>query len=90
MRTNDLFKKASKPENYFYLSGLLIGSECRDLLARPPARIMLAGEPVLVAHYRAALDVLGIAEKCPLQTKTAEEVTLHGQLAVLRQQPPSR
>lgn len=83
VRTNDLFKKASKQENYFYLSGLLIGSECQDLLKRPPARITLAGEPVLVAHYGAALQVLGIAAKCPVQTKAAEEVTLNGQLSVL-------
>ena len=83
VRTNDLFKKASKQENYFYLSGLLIGSECHDLLHRLPARITLAGEPVLVAHYSAALRVLGIANKCPVQTKTAVEVTLHGQWSVL-------
>ena len=85
VRTNDLFKKAGKRENYFYLSGLLIGSECHDLLARPPARIMLAGEPVLVALYGAALQALGIADNCPVQTQTAEEVTLNGQRAVLRQ-----
>ena len=83
IRTNDLFKKASKQENYFYLSGLLIGSECHDLLASLPARIVLAGEPALVANYSAALRVLGISDKCPVQTKTAEEVTLRGQLAVL-------
>ena len=83
VRTNDLFKKAGKQENYFYLSGLLIGSECRDLLACLPARITLAGEPTLVASYNAALHILGIAGHCPVQTKTAEEVTLHGQLAVL-------
>ena len=82
VRTNDLFKKASKQENYFYLSGLLVGSECRDLLGSTPAGITLAGEPVLVAHYSAALRVLGIATQCPVQTKTAEEVTLRGQLSV--------
>ena len=87
VRTNDLFKRASKRENYFYLSGLLIGSECRDLLGHLPAGITLAGEPHLVAHYGAALRVLGIAEKCPIQTKTAVEVTLNGQLAVLNHQP---
>lgn len=83
VRTNDLFKKASKPENYFYLSGLLIGSECRDLLGHEPAGIMLAGEPVLVALYAAALRTLGIADKISVQTKAAEEVTLNGQAAVL-------
>ena len=82
VRTNDLFKKATKQENYFYLSGLLIGSECSDLLGNLPASITLAGEPVLVAHYSAALQVLGISAKCPVQTKTAVEVTLNGQLRV--------
>ena len=83
VRTNDLFKKASQQENYFYLSGLLIGSECQDLRAHPPARITLAGEPSLLANYSAALRVLGIAAQCAVQTKTAVEVTLNGQLAVL-------
>ena len=83
VRTNDLFKKASKRENYFYLSGLLIGSECRDLLENPPASITLAGEPLLVASYGAALRVLGLVDHCPVHPKMAEEVTLNGQLAVL-------
>ena len=86
VRTNDLFKKASKRENYFYLSGLLIGSECQELLTRLPTRIILAGEAALVALYQAALQALGIADKCPVQTKTAVEVTLNGQWAVLAAQ----
>jgi len=88
VRTNDLFKKATKQENYFYLSGLLIGSECQDLLDAIPASIVLAGEPGLVANYSAALCVLGVADKCPVQTKTAEEVTLNGQLSVLKHSRP--
>ena len=85
VRTNDLFSQNSRPENYFYLSGLLIGSECQELLAYRPARIVLAGEPLLMDLYGAALRVLGIAHKCPVTTKAAQEVTLNGQLAVLKQ-----
>ncbi len=84
VRTNDLFGRAGRRDNRFYLSGLLIGAECRDLLARPPARITLAGEPELLAHYAAALRTLGIAERCPVQLQGAEQVTLEGQFAVLR------
>ena len=87
VRTNDLFKRASRSENYFYLSGLLIGSECRDLLESRPASITLAGEPVLVDLYGAALRVLGVAHRCPVRTKTAEEVTLRGQATVLELHP---
>ena len=84
VRTNDLFKKAGKRENYFYLSGLLIGSECQELCAGHPTRIVLAGEPHLVTSYAAALRVLDMTDRCPVQTKTAAEVTLQGQLALLR------
>lgn len=87
VRTNDLFGKASRPENYFYLSGLLIGSECHDLVRSPPASITLAGEPALVAHYRAALQVLGLADAGPVHVKDGTEVTLKGQRAVLQQSP---
>lgn len=83
VRTNNLFEKATKQQNYFYLSGLLIGAECQDLTAHPPASIVLAGEPVLVAHYSAALRKLGLADSCPIRTQDGEEVTLRGQLAVL-------
>ena len=65
----------------FKLQGLLAGP--------PPARIVLAGEPVLLAHYEAALEHLGISSRCPVETKTAEEVTLNGQLAVLRRPAPA-
>ena len=84
VRTNDLFGRASRRDNRFYLSGLLIGAECRDLLAQPPARITLAGESELLAHYAAALRTLGIAGRCPVHLQSAEQVTLEGQLAVLR------
>ncbi|MDB5732974.1 MAG: hypothetical protein JWQ03_2869 [Variovorax sp.] len=84
VRTNDLFNKASRQENGFYLSGLLIGAECRELCDRLPSSIMLAGEAALVAHYAAALQALGIAEHCPVLVKSAEQVTLQGQLAVMR------
>jgi 2-dehydro-3-deoxygalactonokinase len=45
-----------------YLSGLLIGHELREALARYPAREALAiGSPDLVSRYRAALSLFGVA-----------------------------
>ncbi|WP_065814187.1 2-dehydro-3-deoxygalactonokinase [Hymenobacter sp. DG25B] len=84
VRTQDLFRKATRQENYFYLSGLVIGSECQDLVRNLPARIVLAGKPVLVAHYSAALHVLGIADKVPVEVKNGEDVTIKGQWAVFQ------
>jgi 2-dehydro-3-deoxygalactonokinase len=84
VRTNSLFGCAGAKENRFYLSGLLIGAECSELLKHPPQRITMAGEPELLAHYAAALRVLGIAARCPVRLRSAEQVTLEGQLAILQ------
>ena len=40
VRTNDLFSLLSHQENFFYLSGLLIGSEIRSLQLEMPCRII--------------------------------------------------
>lgn len=84
VRTRDLFGRGSRRDNRFYLSGLLVGAECRALLAAPPMRITLTGEPELLAHYEAALRTLGISGRCPVQSQDAEDATLAGQFAILR------
>lgn len=85
VRTRDLFKQITKKQNYFYLSGLLIGGECRDLLDRLPDNITLAGEPGLTSSYLAALHTLGITQKCLVRSMLGSEVTLNGQHAMLKQ-----
>jgi 2-dehydro-3-deoxygalactonokinase len=46
VRTNDLFKKMSKEENYYYLSGLVIGTELNSILNDPGDIVLVAsGEP---------------------------------------------
>ncbi len=61
VRTNDLFGKISKQENYCYLSGLLIGTELKELMnTRMPVKIV--SDEFLVKLYSAALQKLGIPE----------------------------
>ncbi|UOQ50781.1 2-dehydro-3-deoxygalactonokinase [Hymenobacter cellulosivorans] len=85
VRTNQLFDKRSKPENFFFLSGLLIGSELSTFPPGFRGPVVLAGEEALVQHYKAALQLLGITERLTsLTIKGAEEVTLQGQAAVLQ------
>ncbi|UYZ64071.1 2-dehydro-3-deoxygalactonokinase [Hymenobacter weizhouensis] len=84
VRTNRLFEKLSKPENFFYLSGLLIGTELRDFPTDFTGPVVLAGEDVLVHSYEAALRQLGITGRVASVTiQGAEAVTLRGQAAVL-------
>ena len=80
VRTNQLFNKYSKEENYYYLSGLLIGSELKDLKSTNDACIFLVGADELCAYYQRALQVL-----IPGRTKktiSADEATIKGQYRI--------
>ncbi len=56
VRTNDLFHKISKKENYCYLSGLLIGTELKEL--PPDISCTITGEKLINKFYKAALHKL--------------------------------
>jgi 2-dehydro-3-deoxygalactonokinase len=59
VRTNDLFRKLSKEENYFYLSGLLIGTELKELREIKTA-VTVVGDAAQTKLYSLALQKLGI------------------------------
>jgi 2-dehydro-3-deoxygalactonokinase len=82
VRVNNLFDKLSKEENYYYLSGLLIGYELKDIAMKPvPVTIVGSGE--LQKLYRQALPVLGLNDQT--QYKDADEALIRGQLKILQQ-----
>ncbi|MCB2378001.1 2-dehydro-3-deoxygalactonokinase [Hymenobacter sp. BT635] len=85
VRTNGLFDKLSAPENFHYLSGLLIGYELSSFPTDFTGPVVLAGEAALISSYEVALRLLGITDRVASVTvKGAEEVTLRGQAAVLQ------
>lgn len=89
VRTARLFEKRTKPENFYYLSGLLIGYELQDFPPDFTGHLVLAGETGLVELYEAALALLGItARVASVTVQGAEEVTLRGQAAVLHRGMP--
>jgi 2-dehydro-3-deoxygalactonokinase len=59
VRTNYLFDKLSKQGNYFYLSGLLTGTELKDLTAVKMPLTIVSNE-LLAKLYSVALRQLGI------------------------------
>ncbi|HEY6504899.1 MAG TPA: 2-dehydro-3-deoxygalactonokinase [Chitinophagaceae bacterium] len=61
VRTNDLFDKLSKQQNYFYLSGLLIGTELKELITIKTPLTVVSDE-WLAKCYSAALQKLGISK----------------------------
>jgi 2-dehydro-3-deoxygalactonokinase len=80
VRTNQLFNKYSKKENYYYLSGLLIGCELKDLKNASHSNIFLIGTRELCSYYEKALQILEPEKK--IKTINAEEATIKGQYKI--------
>lgn len=63
VRTNQLFNKWSKKENALYLSGLLIGSELKELVKNTEGTLVLCSGNNLFEFYQLAIEVLGLSER---------------------------
>ena len=61
VRTHHLLGTMSKEDNYHYLSGLLIGSECKDLAGTGLPLTLVSGD-ALQDQYTRALRTLGITD----------------------------
>lgn len=83
IRAAALFGKRSPQESYLYLSGLVIGSELRDLTDTHHS-VLLAAAGRLLQLYSLALDHLGVSF---VQDDRLAEHTLNGQRRCLNQIP---
>jgi len=81
VRANDLLGKYTNHENYFYLSGLLIGTEMSDLLSKGYSRIKLVSSGKLCNYYRAAFDLLNSTHST-LEVQDADEAVVKGQYKI--------
>jgi 2-dehydro-3-deoxygalactonokinase len=72
VRTNNLFGVYSKKENFNYLSGLLVGTELKNLASSDTEKIHLLCGSVLEQYYQIAFHELGLSNK--LQTYPAQWV----------------
>ncbi|WP_161887928.1 2-dehydro-3-deoxygalactonokinase [Pontibacter russatus] len=79
VRTNALFGKLSKKENFHYLSGLLLGAELESLSSVVEGPVYVCSEPGLSFSYGTALEVLGIKHAAHVR---AEEAVVRGQLKI--------
>ncbi|MDQ4140315.1 MAG: 2-dehydro-3-deoxygalactonokinase [Bacteroidota bacterium] len=86
VRTNELFQKLSSEGNYAYLSGLLIGSELKDLPETDNFKIFLFSGSNLKSLYETALQVLGLSERVhTFPGKWVDEAVIRGQFKILKQ-----
>ncbi len=77
-RTNALFNKNTKKENYYYLSGVLIGAELRDLINNKTPITVVCND-TQKNYYFAAFRKLGIEE---VQFQDAASATVKGQCRI--------
>ena len=69
--------------NYFFLSGLLIGHELKDVVENKPSLITLVCSEGLQKVYQTALKVLGLNDR--LDYKNADDALINGQIRIMRQ-----
>jgi 2-dehydro-3-deoxygalactonokinase len=82
VRTNQLFNKFTKQENYYYLSGLLIGTEMKELMNESHAAITLVSNVMLSPYYETVFKVLN-RKKADLKIQNADEAVVRGQFKIL-------
>jgi len=78
VRTNQLFDNYSKEESYFYLSGVLIGTELKELV-HSSIPLTVVGNKSMREYYAAALNKLGNGQ---LNIIDADEVLVKGHCKV--------
>jgi 2-dehydro-3-deoxygalactonokinase len=84
VRTNILFEKISSIENYYYLSGLLIGAELGDLKKDVDRKIVLVANEIMQPYYVAALQILNLYHD-KLQIEDADITLIKGQQLICQQ-----
>lgn len=81
VRTNQLFNKYSKRENSRYLSGLLIGSELRNLELTDNRPIVLCGSSAVQCFYQWGMEELDLPCTA-ISPELVDEATVRGQVII--------
>lgn len=84
VRTNSLFDLGSKKQNYFYLSGLLIGTELKGLDNMMISNVTIVSNNELARFYSIAIGVLGLS--IDFNVLSDEDAMIHGQNEICRLQ----
>lgn len=62
VRTNQLFKRKNLTENYFYLSGILIGSELKAIKSTTSQKVIFCCNGKMKALYKFGAEKLGLTD----------------------------
>ena len=85
VRSNQLFQKLNKKENAYYLSGLLIGSELKQLLTESNCQLVLCSGNNLFEFYKTAIEVLNLSEQTiTVPSEIIDKSVVVGQMKILK------
>jgi 2-dehydro-3-deoxygalactonokinase len=85
VRTNQLFQKLNKKDNGFYLSGLLIGSELKQLLTESNCQLVLCSGNNLFEFYKTAIEALNLSERTiTVPSKIIDKSVVVGQMKIFK------
>lgn len=85
VRTNRLFEQLDARENYWYLSGLVVGSELAEFAETSSGSVCICGMSGLASIYRAALDALGGVDRTVVvDEEVMQRSAVDGQLVAYR------
>ena len=83
VRTNELFHEFTPEENYYFLSGLLIGAELGDLSKLPTIPILLCCPAHLADFYNHAIEELGLKDRShQISTDDFNRLTVASQIKI--------
>lgn len=85
VRTNELFGRLDKRENFFYLSGLLIGSEVTHLLEKENCPLFLCSGSNLYHLYKSAFEELDVSRRTTIvPIHLVDNSAIAGQVLIYR------
>lgn len=82
VRTNQLFDQLDTMSNYYFLSGLLIGAELKDIPEKKYTGIQLVSSEIFLPLYSMALETMGLTVR---QCHDADAALIKGQSLIFRQ-----
>lgn len=90
VRTNQLFRSLTKKQNFYYLSGLLIGTELRSLQQKEAPQIILSSGSNLFKFYKLALEELQLMDDTiTIPPELIDKAAIAGQVTIFQQQQVS-
>lgn len=85
VRTNQLFDKLSKKQNFLYLSGLLIGTELKQLVTKESFHIILCSGSNLYQFYKLAFEELGLLNRTVIiSNELIDKAAIAGQIIICK------